>query len=1120
MKPNSGGEMFRRLSRTVAAIASVAVLGLFAIPEVARAATIDITVTDADGVAVPNAFVAMVKSDGDAIDGSITDATGKIAGVTTDGATSFLVTAPGFKPKTVTTLAAGTIQLERNTNTKLSTANAYGAQVTSLAPDGGSGIAYATTPEAKPSLWRTTDYGGTWSAAPTTADSADGIPQEQVSQVFTSGVEGEVAAVVGQKLMYSRDYGTTWKEVASYTIPGAPDIRKHTWVHAGESSYLFVQSGASLYAAVMPQAATGTAALSNVSTAFSLANDDKVAFVAAKTGNGIFMVKANASATKVYSLTASATSAAGVAPTELGTQPSSTLKYATAGSGDMLMINTLGTNEVKAIVLYDIESNAGNIRAAFNNGSSWASTADVQGISNNAQFQASNWGDRAGGISQGDAAGVIDCGENGTNPVGSIAPASPSGVLSDFEIVGTIRSCMFAVNAAGDGEFGASGVNVSAGKSGVLRMNGANNNTGFIWDSGVNFSDNIVTMSGDGQFGIRKSATISTDTRFRPDFGSAGDTTASVYINSQATAGKEVASGGIAMTGISAASVTDMAYAPGSTDGSRYVVSMTPTGGSRTLLTTDGGTSFSTLAAGGSKAVDWWNAADGQQMIAAGFTNDARTRFLHVKAFSETDGVGATQMKEELAATAAERDAKTGGKPFTFAGAANPSGTCLGLHSFVKVGSITCTSNENPAQQNGGELLAIEGVTGYNAMIVAVNELNGNSGPNSQFTAGTVGVVQLTPKSATGDADVANVKYFGARISSTSGTSADATSSFGLSGGEKTTYSKPIRSVAYCPKGSNAKVADTAFIAVDEQGVYKLSTVSSGAVHGQTATTSGTFKDLKIDCDTGLMVGAQDNGVYFSFDGDKFVKMNLPSSANIQNATAVAVQADKTTGEIAVVVGTNNGDVVALDTDAKTLGSTSEAIAAGTPANPSSPPTLPADDVVIVNSSTAGKATGTVSDVELPNTATDKVTASAVRKFAAASKMAVGTGSGAFKGTIAGGSATGGAPAAGAPAAGTPAAGTPTTGTPTAVAPKVATVGVKKTATVLSSLKTLGITVVKRSKIAATSSTKKVCTVLSGTKVKGLKAGICKLTVKITPPKTKKVPKPKTTTKRIKITIK
>ncbi|MEY2967472.1 MAG: hypothetical protein RIQ64_99, partial [Actinomycetota bacterium] len=87
-------------------------------------------------------------------------------------------------------------------------------------------------------------------------------------------------------------------------------------------------------------------------------------------------------------------------------------------------------------------------------------------------------------------------------------------------------------------------------------------------------------------------------------------------------------------------------------------------------------------------------------------------------------------------------------------------------------------------------------------------------------------------------------------------------------------------------------------------------------------------------------------------------------------------------------------------------------------------------------------------------------------------------------------------------------------------APKVATVAVKKTATVLSSLKALGITVVKRSKITATSRTKKVCSVVGGTKVKGLKKGVCKLTVKITPPKTKKVPKPKTTTKRIKITIK
>jgi hypothetical protein len=129
--------------------------------------------------------------------------------------------------------------------------------------------------------------------------------------------------------------------------------------------------------------------------------------------------------------------------------------------------------------------------------------------------------------------------------------------------------------------------------------------------------------------------------------------------------------------------------------------------------------------------------------------------------------------------------------------------------------------------------------------------------------------------------------------------------------------------------------------------------------------------------------------------------------------------------------------------------------------------------------------------------------------------MAVGTGSGAFKATITGGSATGAAPGAGAPTVGAPAVGAPTVN-----APKVATVGVKKTATVLAQLKTLGIVVVAKSKLVATSSTKSVCSVVAGNKVKGLKAGICRLTVKITPPPTKKVPKPKTTTKRITITIK
>jgi hypothetical protein len=131
--------------------------------------------------------------------------------------------------------------------------------------------------------------------------------------------------------------------------------------------------------------------------------------------------------------------------------------------------------------------------------------------------------------------------------------------------------------------------------------------------------------------------------------------------------------------------------------------------------------------------------------------------------------------------------------------------------------------------------------------------------------------------------------------------------------------------------------------------------------------------------------------------------------------------------------------------------------------------------------------------------------------------MSVGTGGGAFKATTSGG-------ATGTPGAGTPGVGgtTPGANTPGVVVPKVVSVKKGKTVSVTSALKTLGTTVVAKSKIVATVSTasKKICSLSKTNVVKGLKAGKCSLTVKITPPATKKVKKPKTTTKKISITIK
>jgi hypothetical protein len=669
---------------------------------------------------------------------------------------------------------------------------------------------------------------------------------------------------------------------------------------------------------------------------------------------------------------------------------------------------------------------------------------------------------------------------------------------------------MFVFNATGSGSL--IGTTFASGKVALLTMEGANNNTGFIWDSGFNFSSNMVSLSGDGQFGLRKSAVVSAATSYRPSFGGAGGTSAMQYINSQATAGTDVASGGIAVGGMVAPNVTDVVYSPNSTDGSQLVLSMTETGGSRTLLSTDGGTSFSTLGAGGSRSVEWWNGANGLQHIAAGFSNNPN-EFLHVKSFNTNSGTGKLDMGDELAGTAAERDAKDASvrKEFSFPGAANPSGSALTPSSFVSGASQTLLS-------------AIEGIAGKDAMLVGVNKCSQNIGPTGcDSSVGSVALVGISANSSTGAVTLSNVKYFGSEVAAAGATTAGTG-----------TYAGDVKAIQYCPTGSATKVADTAFISVGGKGIYKITAVSTSPAHAATGTTTGTYKDLKVDCDTGVIAVAGSDGLYFSVDGAaKFVKISTtaapaggqqqpPQQGGGDAPTAVALQADGTSGEVTMTIASGNGDIKSVETSFTALGVSAADAKAGTATTPTAAITPAADSVNELNNSSTGKNTGAVLDLEIPNTATDKVTAAgvrslSVRKFATASKLSAGTGGGAFKASLRTTTTSSGS-GAGTPGVGaTPGATTPGVGTP-----KVVSVKKGKTVSVTSALKTLGTTVVAKSKIVVTLSaaSKKICSVSKTNVVKGLKAGKCSLTVKVTPPATKKVKKPKTTTKKISITIK
>jgi hypothetical protein len=387
---------------------------------------------------------------------------------------------------------------------------------------------------------------------------------------------------------------------------------------------------------------------------------------------------------------------------------------------------------------------------------------------------------------------------------------------------------------------------------------------------------------------------------------------------------------------------------------------------------------------------------------------------------------------------------------------------------------------KNSAPGTSPDLIAVEGVPGSNQMYVAVNRCTGNTGPSGCTTdGGTVAVMDLAASTSNGAVTLSNVKFYGSELATTGAASVTSAG-----------YTAGITAMQYCPAGSNARVANTLFVAVAGKGIYKI----VSGTHSQTGTTTGTFKDLKIDCDTGLMMGVQSDGLYFSFNADTFVKPTLPQAANVQNATSVALQAEGSTGGVTAVIGNEQGDVVALETDVAALGSTPAAVQAGNATNPSAAPTIPADDAAVINSSQTGKATGRVSDIELPNNATDKVTASSVRKFGASSKMAVGTGSGAFKASLTGVTA----PGTGTPSTGTPGVGTTPPGATTPVVfPKLAK---GRSTTVASLARKAGMTVPPGAKVKATVAgpSKTICRV-TGTKIRALFPGKCSLSVTVTP---------------------
>jgi hypothetical protein len=976
-----------------------------------QAASVTVTVVDENGDPIERAMVAVLDGDGAALAGAIADENGEVD--IDDGSGSgvgYVVAAPGYETvRTLGTLTNGaSLTLTAADGIGLTYSNAYGAQVSGVFADGEPGVFYITT-DGIPSVWRTLDHGGTWAPVPTTAYSEDGLPQSGAGGLVTSGYPGEVAVVVENAVWYSRDFGTTWDSIAYPTGVNLqnPEVR---WAHSvdgtDEASVLMLAAGGwtgtTAYLADMTEENPALGSLS-VSGLLALgAADGKVFLYRAAAGSPVEFAQVSVSGS-TWSLGS-------------GTPIANLQLTAGADDKDSLVVRTLSGSATTpdAVLLYEHTSSGsahrGVMKIAF--GGSVASTATelVGQRGNNDNPFAANWQQLTGidnGPNNGGTANY--CGENGTGTAVSIGPV-PSGDFNGFALVGTVGSCMWAYNpgSAIDWPSATSGTaevgnGAGSGEIGIVYLDGINNNTGFAWSGGYDFSTDMVALA-PNEFGVAKASDIG---GFRPNFSRAPRDRNGI-VNALARPGAADDTSGVSIKGLTAAVVRDIAMDPNDPTGDTYAMIAAPSGGSRVMLTTDGGESFSTLAGSGGETMAWWNGADGVEYMAyyAGLNNA-----LMIKPFTRETGTGAAQMGDELAKTGAERETDINGFAFVGNGLQPPA-------------PINGQSNYLGALASGNaQLSAMAGVTGTDLLLVGGSAIQSGGGSvDATYSSGSVALMSLAVDSSNVPS-VSSMKVYGENRSATG----DAPSS----GDTRGSYTNGgVTSITYCPVGSAADVADKAFITVKgttstatSNGLYVLTGVSGGSpTHSEIAAVATLgLADLKIDCASGLIVGvvpgSQGNpptpgGVYLSTDAATFVQVSLTV-----RPTAADIVADEATGEVTMVVAGGNGDVTSVEMTEDNLGIDLTEVKAGTEPTPGQPIQPPADGVTPINDSANGINTGGVAEIELPPSEDDaelagsvgaaSVRRRAVRALAGDTPISVGSASGAFSASV-GAAASGG----------------------------------------------------------------------------------------------------------------